>query len=191
MTMHYQKSDPIILGSGELFIGFANEIIDPEILTTEEEAKLINIGAIESGATIDIANEYKEIKSANRGTVAKFKIDSSCKFSTGICTWVLENISKFLTGSKFTEDKTEGKRKMVIGKDDTPPVVYLRFVHTKKDGSGELIVNMYKAQFDGDLNFVFENENPVTINYEFAGMTNNNNNYVEFVETFPAEEVLP
>lgn len=188
MTMHYQKSDPIILGSGELFLALANDIIDPENITTEEEAKFINIGAIESGANIDISNEYQEVKSANRGLVKKFKIDSEVKFSTGIMTWNMENISKFLTGSEFIEDKTEGKRKMVIGKDDMPPIVYLRFVHTKKDGSGELIVNMYKAQFDGDLNFVFENENPVTINYEFAGMTNDNNNYVEFIETFPAEE---
>lgn len=184
MTMHYQDSSPIILGSGELYIGFANEIADLENLTTAEEEKLINIGAIESGANVDIANEHQEVKSANRGTIMKFKVDSEVKFSSGIMTWHLENISKFLTGSEFEEDKTKGERKMVIGKDDNPPIVYLRFVHTKKDGTGELIVNMYKALFDGDLNLVFDNENPVTVNYEFVALTNDNNNYIEFVETF-------
>ncbi len=41
----------------------------------------------------------------------KIKLDSEVRFSTGICTWVLENIAKFLTGSKFTEDTTTGERK--------------------------------------------------------------------------------
>ena len=103
MTMHYQKSDPIILGAGELYLGFANDIKDLEKLTVEEEEALVNIGAIESGANITIGNEYKEIKSANRGTIAKIKIDSNVEFDTGICTWKMSNISQFLTGSKFVK----------------------------------------------------------------------------------------
>lgn len=185
--MHYQESDPIILGSGELYVGIAKDIQDPSQLSEEEEEKLVNIGAIESGANIDIANEYKEINTMNRGMVLKLKTDTKIKFVTGVCTWEMKNISDFLTGSKFTETSTE--KKMVIGKDDHTPVVYLRFVHKKHDG-GQLIVNMYKAQFDGDLNFVFDNENPLTINYEFAGMTNNQGNYVEFIETFADEEEI-
>lgn len=187
MTLHKTASDPIILGSGELYLCLASDIENPEDVTTEEEAKFLNIGAIESGANIDIANEYQEVKSANRGTVARFKVDSSVRFSTGIMTWNMENISKFLTGSSYTDDALTGERKMIVGKDDTPPNVYLRFIHTKKDSSGELIVNLYKATFDSDLSLVFANENPVTINYEFAGMTNENNNYVEFIETYAVE----
>lgn len=187
MTLHYQESDPIILGSGELYIALATDIADPENVTTEEEAKFLNIGAIESGASIDISNTYKEVEAANRGLVAKLKIKTNVKFSTGIMTWNMENISKFLTGSKFTEDMSKGERKMIVGKDDLSPTVYLRFIHEKKDGSGDLIVNVYKATFDGDLNFVFNTDNPVTVNYEFVGMTTNEGNYVEFIETFPVE----
>ena len=122
----------------------------------------------------------------------KFKIDSDVKFDTGIMTWNLENISKFLTGSKFNETQTE--RKMIVGKDDMPPIIYLRFIHTKKDGTGELVVNIYRAMFNDDLSLNFSNENPVTINYNFAGMTNVNNNYIEFIETFAEvveEDPLP
>lgn len=185
MSLNYQKSDPIILGSGELYIGLATDIANPAKLTPEEEEKLKNIGAISSGANIDIGNEYVEIKTMNRGTVLKLKTDTNVRFSTGVCTWEMKYISDFLTGSKFTETETE--RKMVIGHKDATPVVYLRFVHDKHDG-GQLIVNLYKAQFDGDFNFVFDNENPLTINYEFAGMSDNSGNYVEIIETF-AEEV--
>lgn len=188
MTMHYQESDPIILGSGELYLALASDIADPEKITTEEEAKFINIGAIQSGANIDISNTYQEVEAANRGLIGKFKIKTETRFSTGICTWVMENVSKFLTGSTYTDDTVTGERKMVIGKDDNSPTVYLRFVHKKKDGSGDLIVNMYKAVFDGDLNFVFNTDNPVTVNYEFVGMATDKGNYVEFIETYTPEE---
>ena len=187
--MHKQDSNPVILGSGELFLGLAKDIADLENLTSVEEGNLINIGAIESGATIDIGSEYQEVKSANRGVVARFKVDSSCRFSTGICTWVLQNVSKFLTGSTYTDNTTTKERKMIVGKDDNSPVVYLRFVHEKKDGTGKLIVNMYKSMFDGDLSFIFTNDNPVSINYEFTGMSNDDNNYVEIIETYDQESI--
>lgn len=189
MTMHYQESDPIILGSGELYIALASDIADPENVTSAEESKFFNIGAIESGANVDINNEYREVESANRGLINKIKIDSNCRLSTGIMTWNLENISKFLTGSSYEDNKNTKERKMIVGKDDNTPTVYLRFIHTKKDGSGELTVNMYRAMFDGDLSFIFNNDNPVSINYEFVGMTNDNNNYIEFVETYDQENV--
>jgi len=188
MTMHYQPSDPIILGSGELYLMMAKDIVDLEELTEDEELELVNIGAIESGATIDISNTTMDLKSANRGLLARIKTGTEVRFNTGIMTWQLENISKFLTGSKYHED--ENGKKMIIGKDDHSPSVYLRFVHQKRDGSGELIVNMYKAVFDGDLNFVFDTENPTTVNYEFIATTNDDGNYVEFVEVFDKESMI-
>lgn len=182
MTTHYQKSDPIILGSGELFISLAKDIVDPENLTTEEEAALINIGAIESGATIDIADEKIDIESANRGLIAKISTKKEIRFSTGIITWNISNISKYLLGSTFTENESTGEKKMIISDKDSSPTVYIRFVHEKKDG-GQLICNIYKGVFDGELSLAFEGENPTTVNYEFVSLTNKNRNYVEFIET--------
>lgn len=180
MSMHYQANDPIILGSGELYIGLASEIDDLSELTALEEAALVNIGAIESGANVAIETEKKEIKSSNRGLIKKIAIDKSVKFSTGVMTWVLKSISDFLLGSTYTEN--EGIKKMIVGLEDESPIVYLRFVHKKKTG-GTLTVNIYKAQFDGELNFIFDNENPTTINYEFVGLADDDLNYIEFIET--------
>ncbi len=58
MTMHYQNQTLLFQEQGELYIGLASDILDPENITPEEEAKLVNIGAIESGANIDITNEF-------------------------------------------------------------------------------------------------------------------------------------
>ncbi len=179
--MHYQESDPIILGSGELYIGLVADITDLESLETTEEDALTNIGAIESGASITIGSEKVEVKSTNRGLVKKITTDKNIKFSTGIMTWILENISKFLLGSTYTVDGTSGAKKLVLNLEDDSPIVYLRFVHTKKTG-GTLTVNIYKAQFDGELGIEF-GENPTTVNYEFVGLANANKNYIEIIET--------
>ncbi|HHV26005.1 MAG TPA: hypothetical protein GXX63_02275 [Tissierellia bacterium] len=184
MALHYQESDPIILGSGELYLALANEITNPEDFENFDDTNLINIGAIESGANVNIATEKGEIRSSNRGLITKYSIGKDVRFSTGVMTWNMESMSKFLTGSEYEEDITNGIRKMVISAKDEPPTCYLRFVHEKKDGSGKLIANIYKAQFDGDLNFVFDTENPTTINYEFVGLETDNKNYIEFIETF-------
>ncbi len=183
MALHYQPSDPIILGAGELYLALSNEVSDPEDFENFDDTNLINIGAIESGANIDIVTEKTEIRSTNRGLITKLSAGKDVRFSTGVMTWNMESISKFLTGSEYSENISEGMRKMVIGSKDESPICYLRFVHEKKDGSGKLIVNMYKAQFDGDLNFIF-GEEPTTINYEFVGLETVNKNYVEFIETF-------
>lgn len=183
MAMDYQTSEPIILGSGELYIGLASEIADLANLTTQEEEALVNIGAIESGASITIKTEKKEIKAANRGLIRKFVVDKEVRFSTGIMTWVMENVAKYLLGSTFTKDATTGQEKFVLNKNDDAPVVYLRFVHKKKTG-GSLTVNIYKAQFDGDLSFTFDDEKPLTVDYEFVALADDSGNYVEFIETF-------
>lgn len=178
MTLNYQASDPIILGSGELYIftGYTG--------TTPTDTDLINIGAIESGATITIKTNKMEIKSGNRGLVKTVTVDKEIKFATGIMTWIMENISKYLIGSTFSKDETTGEEKMIINKNDESPVVYLRFIH-KKPGGGTLTVNLYKAIFNGDLLFEFDEKKPTTINYEFVGLADDDLNYVEFIETFP------
>ena len=98
----------------------------------------------------------------------------------------MKNISDHLLGSTFTKDAITGTEKVVINKNDQSPEVYLRFIHTKKAG-GTLTVNIYKAQFDGDLQLNYESEKPTTVNYEFVAMADNDLNYVEFEETFPEE----
>lgn len=186
MAMNYANSDPIILGSGELYIGLASDIADLTSLTTVEEEALINIGAIEAGASLTITNQKADVVSANRGKLMKFLIDRDVKFTTGILTWDSQNVCDFLLGGSYSEEKDAGdvvtSKKMVVGSKDVLPDVYLRFVHTKKDG-GKLTVNIYKANFDGELSFLFEKEKATTINYEFMAMAHDTSNYVEIIET--------
>ncbi|MEC1780076.1 hypothetical protein [Schinkia azotoformans] len=194
MALNYQNSDPVVLGSGELYLMINDGItaIDYENLEPFEEDFLVNIGAIESGATIEIGEETTEIRSANRGLIRKITVDKNIRFNTGVMTWVMKNVSKFLLGSTYEEIKDDPietnritKKKMKVNFKDKKPVVYLRFVHKKEDG-GELIINIYKAQFDGNLTFTFDKESPTTFNYDFVALSNENNNYIEIVETFPA-----
>ena len=69
LNLNYKESEDIILGSGELYILETDKIVDPTKLTTDEEEKLINIGAIESGCTINISTEKKDVETGNRGIV--------------------------------------------------------------------------------------------------------------------------
>lgn len=183
MAMNKQVSDPIILGSGELYLGLVDSITNLEELTTVEEETLINIGAISGGANITIGSEKIEIISDNRGLIKKKTTAKNVKFSTGAITWIMKNVSNFLLGATYTDDTSGKEKKMVVGLNDNDPIVYLRFVHTKDDGT-TLTVNIYKAQFDGELAFDFTKENAMSVNYEFVGLANDNNNYVEFVETY-------
>lgn len=184
MAMNVQASDSeIILGSGELYLGFISDIIDLENLTTIEEEALSNIGAISGGSTITLGSEKIEVTSDNRGLIKKKTTAKNIKFSTGVITWVMENVSKFLLGATYADDTLNKEKKMVIGLGDSDPIVFLKFVHTKEDGT-TLTVNIFKAQFDGEIGLVFNKDAAMSVNYEFIGLANDDNNYVEFVETY-------
>lgn len=183
MPMNVQASDPIILGSGELYLGLASDIADLEELTTVEEDALINIGAITGGATITLGSEKIDVIAENRGLVKKKTTAKNVRFSTGVMTWILKNVSDFLLGATYTDDTVNKTKKMVVGLGDSDKIVYLRFVHTKEDGT-TLTVNIYKAIFDGEISLAFSKDNAMSVNYEFVALSNDNNNYVEFVETY-------
>lgn len=185
MTLHRQESNPMVLGSGELYLG---KVLNPEsAIEVEIEAALKNVGAIESGATIQYSPTVKEIKSANRGTIMTFVSEESVKFNCGIMTWLIDNLAN-LAPATVTEDTAKGTKTIKIGGKGLIPINYLRFIHKKKDGSGELIVNIYKAQATNGFQFTFDNENPLVLNYEFTALSDNEGNLVEIIESFPVEE---
>ncbi|OCZ52192.1 hypothetical protein [Dehalobacter sp. TeCB1] len=181
MALNYQAADPIILGSGELYLG---TVTNPEAATeTEIEAALKNIGAIESGATLTYKPTIKEVKSANRGTIMRFVSDEEVKFDCGILTWKIDNLA-LLAPAAVSTDATTGTKTVKIGNKGMLPVNYLRFIHTKKDGSGTLIVNISKAQNTSGFKFSFEKDNPLSVGYEFEALSDANGNLVEIIETF-------
>ncbi|MGF7057186.1 hypothetical protein [Brassicibacter mesophilus] len=181
MTLHYQEADPIVLGSGELYLGKVDNV---ETATEEViEVALKNIGAIESGATLTYTPTIQDIKAANRGKIMSFVTDEEVTFNCGIMTWVIDNLAT-LAPATVTTDETTGTKTIKIGGKGMIPVNYLRFIHKKKDGSGELIVNIYKAQSTKGFQFTFDKDNPLSINYEFSALSDNDGNLVEIKETF-------
>lgn len=180
---HKQESDPIVLGSGELYLGKIN---NPEDATEEQIiAALKNVGAIEAGASLKYTPTIKNIKSANRGTIARFVSDEEVTFNCGVMTWLVDNLAT-LAPATVDVNQSTGTKTIKIGGKGMLPINYLRFVHTKKDGSGELIVNIMKAQATNGFQFTFDNENPLVLNYEFSALSDKNNNLVEIIETFVA-----
>ncbi len=183
MALNFQEADPIILGSGELYLG---TVANPETADeTTIEAALKNIGAIESGATLTYKPSIKEVKSANRGTVMRFVSEEEVTFDCGILTWKIDNLA-LLAPATVTTDATSGTKTIKIGAKGMLPVNYLRFIHTKKDGSGTLVVNISKAQNVNGFKFSFENDNPLSVGYEFSALADANGNLVEIIETFAA-----
>ena len=188
MALTRQETEPIVLGSGELYMG---KVDNPEEATEEIiETALQNVGAIESGATLSYKPNIENVKAANRGNIMSFVTDEEVTFDCGILTWRLDNLAN-LAPATVTEDKVKGTKTIKIGGKGMIPVNYLRFIHTKKDGTGDIIVNMYKAQAVNGFQFAFS-EKPTVVNYEFTALSDKNGNLVEIIETFPIEEpVLP
>ncbi len=183
MTLNYQESEPIILGSGELYLG---KVENPETADeTTIETALKNVGAIESGATLSYKPTIQNVKAANRGHIMSFVTDEEVTFDCGILTWKLDNLAN-LAPATVEEDKVKGTKKIKIGRKGMIPVNYLRFVHKKKDGTGDIIVNIYKAQAVNGFQFAFS-EKPTVVNYEFTALSDKNGNLVEIIETFPTE----
>jgi hypothetical protein len=184
MALNYQESNPIVIGSGELYICKFSEIANPSLLTEAEEALLINIGAIKEDAVINISKDYAEIESTNRGLVKKISSKTKVKLTAGVITFVLENVAKFLFGSTYTVDDINKTKKMIIGTKDTSPECYIRFINTDKETGKKLIVNIYRAVFDGEQDFSF-GEDATKTNYEFSALAVNidgKESYVEFIE---------
>jgi hypothetical protein len=166
MALDYQNTDPVILGSGELYLG---KVDNPESASEATiEAALKNVGAIDSGAEVSYSPEFEEIRSANRGLITRLMTSEEVTFSCGVMTWVMENLAE-IAPSTLTTDATTGEKRLQIGGQKELPINYLRFIHKKKDG-GELIVNILKAQVTNGFNFAFDGDAASVFEYEFSAL---------------------
>ncbi|PLS04021.1 hypothetical protein [Neobacillus cucumis] len=171
--------DTYLLGSGDLFIG----VVSPTATETEISVALSNVGAISGGAALTFKPSFYEVKSGNRGTIASFKTDEEVTFKSGILTWDLQNIEK-LSAAYYSEDTTNGTRRVGVGGMKNIPINYLRFVHTKPDGK-TLTVNVFKAQAQSGFELTFDKEKETVIDAEFKALAvvgKNDGNLVEIVE---------
>lgn len=171
-------SDPIILGSGELYLGKVAEGATDAVI----DAALSNVGYIESGATLNYKPTTKDIETANRGTIMSYITKEDVSFKTGIISWKIENLA-LLAPATVTTDATKKTKKVVVGGKGSLPVNYLRFVHTKDDGK-KLIVNIYKTQQTSGFELNFDKEKPLSLNYEFKALASADGSLVEIIEEF-------
>lgn len=136
-------------------------------LTSSEEEKLIHLGYIEANAALKAAVEKVEVEAANAGTVLELTKKKTVTFQTGIFSWNLGNVAKFLTGSDYTVDEETGNSKFVYAHEDSSPDVYLRFVSEDIKSKKRIVINMFCCSFNGELAFDFSNDKPVTFDYSF------------------------
>jgi hypothetical protein len=180
-TLTNVEADPIILGSGELYLG---KVASPDTATEDVIlTALKNVGAIESGASLTYKPTIKEIDSANRGVIARFVSKEEVNFKCGVMTWLVDNLA-LLSPASVTTEAITGTKTVKIGGKGSLPVNYLRFIHTKKTG-GTLTVNIMKAQNTSGFSLTFDNEKPTSVNYEFSALSLTDGTLVEIIETFP------
>ncbi|TCT16404.1 hypothetical protein EDC18_102423 [Natranaerovirga pectinivora] len=178
---HKQDSEKFVVGSGELYLGKIN---NPETASEEEiVSALKNVGAIEAGATLSYTPTIIDIEAANRGLIDRIVTREEVTFNCGIMTWLIDNLA-VLSPASIDVDEITGVKKVKIGGKTKLPVNYLRFLHEKKDGSGELIVNIAKAQSVNGFSLDFNKDNATSINYEFSALSDKSGNLVEIIETF-------
>lgn len=173
------QENTILLGSGDLYLGQ----VDPNATETEISAALVNVGAISGGSQLIYKPTFKDIESANRGTIMSFLTKEEVTFKSGLLTWNLENLSK-LSASHYSEDTTAGTRRIGIGGLKNVPVNYLRFVHTKPDGK-TLTVNIFRAQSQSGFEITFDSEKEVVLDAEFKALAvigKTDGNLVEIIE---------
>ncbi|MDF1496340.1 hypothetical protein [Caproiciproducens sp. CPB-2] len=174
-----QNTEPLMLGSGELFIAKSKDISNLAIPTDEDLAKFVNIGAIKENASLSIKDEMQDVKGANRGLIYKALKERNVTFKTGIITFNLENLYKFIYGGDFTDDTTKKVQTFSIG-NEVAGKCYLIFVHTDKETGHKLTVKIPQALFIGEQQFAW-GEDAVSTNYEFAALSTQINGKQKYV----------
>lgn len=159
----------VVVGSGYLYAAKHSDIKNPYAITPAEREAMTEIGYIEAKAVLNAAAETTDISTANYGKIGKISGQKEVSFTTGILSWSLENVSKFLTGSKYVETET-GKR-YYYGHGDQIPAVCLLFVSDDDTTGKSISIVMPKAFFQGELELDFNNDNPVSFNYAFDLMS--------------------
>lgn len=163
------KTSSVVVGSGYLYACEYDQIANPYAITAEERANFDEIGYIESDAVLSAKATGVDLKTANYGKIGKIYSDKEVSFVTGVISWDLENVAKYLTGSEYEE--TAAGTRFYYGVDDRAPRVCLIFVSEDEKEGKRISIVMPLAQFQGELEMNFNAENPVSFNYAFDLMS--------------------
>lgn len=164
----------VLMGSGYLYAASSKDISNPFDPTPTDIDKLVDLGYIQANAVLKSAVDKVDVKAANAGKIMSYIKERNVSFSTGIFSFNLENVAKFLTGSEFVEDATTKKQIFTYGNDDKNPNVFLRFVATDESSGKRIIYNLFSCEFNGELTFDHNDDKPVVFDYSFTVMSAKN-----------------
>ena len=163
------KESSVVVGSGYLYACLADDIADPFNISAAEREAMEEIGYIESNAVLKANANSIDVTTANYGKIGKLYSDKDVSFVTGILSWNMENVAKYLTGSDV--EKTESGTRFYYGVKDQAPKVCLIIVSEDETLGNRISLIMPKAQFQGELEMDFNADNPVSFNYAFDLMS--------------------
>lgn len=162
------KSEEIILGSGDLFVvAFTGEI--PDDATIEKDIN--RAGNIKGGATLEYSMESQTVQD-DKGRVKKTIITKeTVLFKTGLITWIKTWIKALVQTARIDETTKAGHRLFKLGGlSNVNKERYLyRFVHTRDDGR-KLRVTV-TGKNTGTISLAFQPEDATTVDAEITADT--------------------
>lgn len=166
--LRIDKSDEIILGSGDLFITKFTGAMpnDTDIEKDENRA-----GNIKGGATLEYSMESQTVQD-DKGRVKKTIItQETVLFKTGLITWAPNWIKALVQTARIDETTKAGHRLFKLGglsNIDKDRWLY-RFVHTRDDGR-KLRVTV-TGKNTGTISMAFQPEDATTVDAEITADT--------------------
>lgn len=166
--LRIDKSEEIILGSGDLFVvAFTGEI--PDDATIEKDTN--RAGNIKGGATLEYSMESQTVQD-DKGRVKKTIITKeTVLFKTGLITWVKTWIKALVQTARIDETTKAGHRLFKLGGlSNVNKERYLyRFVHNRDDGR-KLRVTV-TGKNTGTISMAFQPEDATTVDAEITADT--------------------
>lgn len=166
--LRIDKSEEIILGSGDLFVvAFTGEI--PDDATIEKDIN--RAGNIKGGATLEYSMESQTVQD-DKGRVKKTIITKeTVLFKTGLITWIKTWIKALVQTARIDETTKAGHRLFKLGGlSNVNKERYLyRFVHTRDDGRKLRITVTGKNT--GTISLAFQPEDATAVDAEITADT--------------------
>lgn len=168
-TSTIDKSEEIILGSGDLYIAeFSGDTI-PEDTSIEEDSN--RAGNIKGGATLEYSQSSQTVKD-DKGRVKKTIItEEDVKFKTGLITWAAAYMKAIISTARVDTTTTKHHRVYKIGglaNQDGKKYLF-RFVHTRDDGR-KLRVTV-TGKNTGTFSMAFKSDDATQIDCEITAET--------------------
>lgn len=175
MAFNYFQNDTdnVVIGSGELYTCIFNK---DKLVDQMDAGEMKCIGYIKDTAEIKAEFEKQGFYINSHQKIRQSLVNiKNVEFSTDIISFDMENTALFLAGIYENNIyKLTSKR--------TLPQLCLKFVSTDETAGKQIIINMYHAEWNGEFNFKFDNDNPVEFDYTFTLFNDVNGAYFSIEE---------